>query len=367
MIHLAPAVAKPLRDLGSILRGQLSGETATHVAIDPALADFAIRRHKCGPLLHLAVKAGANADGEASAMLSADWQGNRRAYLRNHVTADRIATALEPDQIPALALKGASVAALLYPDPLWRHSGDLDLFVPARLMPEALHALGTLGLIGDAPVLALSSGMQRTLFRFIRDVSVDDGWTDAHVEVHGRPLLSGRLSRFLTRNDSSLTPRPVPKEGVLPRPALDTGFGLYLLWHGCVSGWSRLKWLVDLIPLLERSGPAGREALAQAAEQSRTSAAVKASLALLESVFGAIDLAPLDRWMAQGRDSAAVQARLRAYTSWIDGPEAAIPMGTSRAMTHALLMLNDRRADQLALLSDAAGSRLAREFARRMA
>jgi hypothetical protein len=189
--------------------------------------------------------------------------------------------------------------------------------------------------------------MLRAVLGLTRDIALDDGWTQSHVELHSRLLFSKRLSRFLASRNETLRPRPITADGQLPAPALGTGLALYLIFHGCISGWCRLKWLADLIPLLERLGPEGRQDLAAAAERSSTAAAVKASLVLLLAVFGPVEIAPLDAWLAE--PSAAVRRRAAHYAAWLSGAEAEMPVASRTAMLSSVLMLDDRLRDRATL------------------
>jgi len=341
---------KPVCDLARLTRATLAGESVRGFTIDRDLADFAIGRHKCGPLLHRATLVGAQADDAARAMLSEHWDENKRQQLRNLLSTERVAAALAKAAIPALIFKGAPLAQALYPDPLWRHCGDVDVLVPSNFMVEALKALTEAGFRSDDPLLSAPPAIQRFVFRITRDAPVDDSWTRSHVEVHSRFLFSKRLSQFLARRDDTMRPRPITPEGSLAAPAIDVSLALYLILHGCISGWCRLKWLVDLMPLLEKLGPAGRQSLADDAERSRTAAAVKASLLLLRAAFGDLDLAPLDAWIAESAGAAAVQSRARRYAAWLSADGARVPLASRNEIFKSTVLLNDRLSDQVLTL-----------------
>jgi hypothetical protein len=341
------AIAPQVRELAGLVRAALLSEPAEGVRIDAALAEFAIHRHRCGPLLALASRNGAPTDQDAQARLDAHWDANRHAHLRNLVAGERIAATLAPAGIPALSFKGAALARMLYPEPLSRHCGDIDVLIPQRAMIAGLGALTGAGMRSGDPLLQLPAATLGAVLAFTRDIALDDEWTRSHVEVHSRLLFSKRLSAFLSGRDESLRPRPVAGDGQLPAPALGAGLALYLILHGCVSGWCRLKWLADLLPLLERLGATGRQELGEIAEQSGTAAAVKASLVLLQATFGPRDIAPLDGWLAA--PSEAVDRRAMRYAAWLSGEEANMPVASRLAMLRSVLMLHDRLPDRIGL------------------
>jgi hypothetical protein len=334
-------------ELARLTRATLAGESVQAFTIDTARAEFAIARHKCGPLLHRASQAGAPTDDAARAILSEHWTENRRQHLRNLLSTERVAGALAKAAIPALIFKGAPLAQALYPDPLWRHCGDVDVLVPGRSMVEALRALTEAGFRSDDSLFSLPPTIQRFVLAITRDVPVDDSWTQSHVEVHSRFLFSKRLSRFHMDRDHTMRPQPITQDGSPAAPAMGVGLALYLILHGCISGWCRLKWLIDLMPLLQKLGPEGRQALAEDAERSRTAVAVRASLVLLQAVFGELDLHPLDTWIAERNGAAAVQLRARRYGAWLGGDGTLAPLTTRNEILKSTVLLNDQLPDQI--------------------
>ena len=356
-----------LRDLARLTREALADKGVRAYAIDGDMAEFAIRRHKCGPLLHRASQTGAQTDEAASAILSEHWGENRRQHLKNLMSTERAASALAGAAIPALIFKGAPLAQALYPNPLWRHCGDVDILVPGRSMVEALKVLIAAGFESSDRLLSQSSAIQRVVFAISRDVAIDDSWTQSHVEVHSRFLFSRRLSRFHTNLDDTMQPHPIAPDGALAAPALDVNLALYLIFHGCISGWCRLKWLLDLIPLLDKLGPGGREALARDAERSGTAAAVKASLALLLETFGDLDIAPLDAWIIEKAGAGAVHSRAGRYADWLGGDGSCVPLNTRNEIFKSTVLLNDRLSDQIMTLLASSVSSGVRQIATALA
>jgi Uncharacterised nucleotidyltransferase len=350
-------------DLARLTRATLAGESVHAFMIDTARAQFAIDRHRCGPLLQLASQAGAQTEDAAKAILSEHWSDNRRQHLRNLVSTERVAGALARAAIPALIFKGAPLARALYPDPLWRHCGDVDVLVPARLMVEALKALTEAGFRSEDSLFSLPPTIQHFVLAITRDVPVDDSWTQSHVEVHSRFLFSKRLSQFLADRDHTMRPQPIAPDGSLAAPAMDVGLALYLILHGCISGWCRLKWLIDLIPLLETLGPKGRQSLADDAERSRTAVAVKASLVLLRAVFGELDLHPLDAWIGERRGAAAVRLRAGRYAAWLGGDGTRVPLTTRNEIFKSTVLLNDQLPDQIMTILESGFSSGVRQIA----
>jgi hypothetical protein len=363
MFEVFLEASSPVRDIARAALAGLTSAPASHLSIRTELADLGIRRHKCGPLLFAAWRAGARVDADADALLSEHWAQNRRQYLRNAVSVERIGVALAGSTTPALVFKGAPLAQQLYADPLCRHCGDVDILASPDAMIPALQALTGAGLGSDDALLTLSPGLQRLVFGVTRDVGLDDSWTQSHIELHSRLLFSKRLSRLLMAREETLRPQPVPGTGKLAAPRLSASLALYLILHGCVSGWCRLKWLIDLIPLLEKLGPEGQRSLADDAERYGVAAAVKASLAVLRAVFVELDLGALGAWLIEKPGEAAVQSRARLYLAWLQGDEASMPLTARRQILRSTLLVNDRLSDQLRLLGASAISSGMRQVA----
>ena len=87
------------------------------VAIDPALVDFAIQRHRVGPLLYARAREGAvRLDRDAELRLKRHAEANaKRAAMAEWLQA-RIVRHLGGTRIPSLIFKGGSLARRLYGD-----------------------------------------------------------------------------------------------------------------------------------------------------------------------------------------------------------------------------------------------------------
>lgn len=92
------------------------------------------------------------------AIPSGPWAALRRSYLlnsaRNLLLSKemlQVAGALQARGIPLLLLKGAYLAAFVYPDPATREMADLDLLVRAGHLKEAAGVLEALGFTAQYP------------------------------------------------------------------------------------------------------------------------------------------------------------------------------------------------------------------------
>ena len=341
-----------MRDLATILRAALTGTQAPAISIDARLAQFAMVRHRVGPIVGaVAARDGLSVSTEAAEMFRIDADANKDVRARMKVLTMRVAGAFAAAGIPMLFFKGQSVADRLYPVPGWRDVRDADVLVPPASLGPATRALERVGFALSDPLFALPGFVQPAMMRAIRDLHFHDPAADHLFEVHSRLLFSRGLSARLLADDPSLRPRPLASGGALPVPDIGPGFAHYLLLHGCVSGWSRLKWMADLVPLFAKLDDAGRRQLAEFAQGAGTAAAVKASLILAREAFGELALGPLENWIDEDAGTAAVQTRLKTYAAWLNAPMAGgSPLNSRMASLKSAQFLHDGRLAQLWLL-----------------
>jgi hypothetical protein len=282
---------------------------------------------------------------------------NARRYLENQITVKNIGQAFAQAQIPSLLFKGSSLAQALYPEASWRHAGDIDILVP----PEALHAaktiLGDQGFESADTLFALPGPVRALALRSARDFLFVHRRNRQKLELHTRLIFSKRVSRESGRLPGALEPR-IPADGALPSPEVNAAFAHYLLLHGAVSGWARLKWLADMLPLLTRLDADQQRAIADNSERTHTAAAVKAGLVLLQTLFGGARLEPLKDWLRESAGTGLVNARVARYSAWLSQNEetAANPLHDRRAASVSAMLLNDRFIDKARLLVPAAFS-----------
>ncbi|MGH8324091.1 MAG: nucleotidyltransferase family protein, partial [Steroidobacteraceae bacterium] len=341
-----------------------AGTVSFDQPIEPDFADFAIRRHKLGPLLAVVVRNGARCAPDAEDILSRHWKKNAWRVAMSEIAAQRIANSFAKARIPALHFKGVPLARQNYPNPLWRHCGDMDLLVPPEYHERAQEALVAAGLRCSDPLNRLPAAVRTIAMHLIRDLAFDDSVSDLHLELHTRLKFSFRISG--RANYPGFVP-VVPIRGRhIATPPLDAGLAHYLLLHGATSKWARFKWLADLSPVMSCLGKAGREALAGWAERTGTVAATKAGLVLVRSAFRGLDLAPLDLWIDEpfGRD--AIRKRAQHYLATLCDPDtAAGPAASHLGALHSAWLLNDSMLHSTQLLPHAAISSATRWLARR--
>lgn len=146
--------------------------------------------------------------------------------------------------IPALALKGTSLAQLVYGSPDIKHAGDIDLLVPPDRADDALHVLEREGYALSYPAERLDKAQRRAVLRYAREVQL------VHYDKAVRLELQWRAATnpFLLKGVDAHSPAQqvvLPNGDRIPTLANDDLFA-YLCVHGAQHAWSRLKWLADL-------------------------------------------------------------------------------------------------------------------------
>lgn len=290
------------------------GLAADHgLAVDHDLATFARRRHRVGPLLHRAVTATrVIVSAAALETLSEDRRENERRQAVSGMLLQVLAHRFSDSGVAWTLMKGLGLARQLYADPALRPSADIDVLVSAGDFHRAIRALETGGfrnLTGrPAPIFRAAAS------RLFRDVTLR-GPIGPRIELHQRPL-------FVDGRQSRLAPLlPAADGGPLPVPAVDSDLAHYLLGHGALCYWARLKWLVDLVPLLALLDDAAKRDLMSTSGRTQTVSSVCASLLLLRALFPAAAFGPLEPWMDAGQCNPKVKRRLAHYVRALDAPE----------------------------------------------
>ncbi len=151
--------------------------------------------------------------------------------------------ALEARGIPALAVKGPALAALLYGKDACRQFGDLDLLVPRRAFLSACGVVETQGYRPYFPLPRESAAMfSRCEYAFVR------GHGEAFVDLHW-----ALFDEFFgaARDPASIwdSPASVALGGRAVRTLNATDSMLHLCVHGAGHNWRRLGWVADVARL----------------------------------------------------------------------------------------------------------------------
>ena len=103
-------------------------------------------------------------------------------------------------------------------------------------------------------------------------------------------------------------------------PAIGPGLAFYLIAHGAICYWTRLKWLADLVPIFAKLPDANKSDIIERAHVVRATSSLAASLILLNTLFPFVALGPLRSWLEGVRDNPPVRKRLAAYVRAISTP-----------------------------------------------
>jgi hypothetical protein len=358
------ALSEELSLTGAMTAMVLGFGAAPPQKIEKDLAVYAIHRHGVGPLLWSAVRTGTLvASSEARTLLQESHQKTAFTQARVQLFLKQISVRLDEARIPWMVLKGWPQARQLYPDPVWRPSGDIDLLVDPRDYQRAVLLFEGLGFVStDVP--AGDGLLRKVLLPLFRDVTLAGSkMAPLRIELHQRPLYStGRLSKACRLTVD-------PKGGPFPAPALGADLGFYLFVHGALCRWARLKWLNDWALLLAKIDDGEKEKMAATCAAVRVEASFAASLVLLREIFPAVPLGSLAQWLASYDGAEKVKRRLANYVRTLNLRDTrnATPMDGGVISFSCKLLFHEAFWDRVRLAVLAPGASLLRRGTKKRA
>lgn len=207
-------------------------------------------------------------------------------FMRREHELKEVLQTLASAGVPVVLLKGAAVAYSVYPNPVLRTMGDVDLWIPhAQLVParQALHAIGyTVRSQEDHRPQALQDALAGET-RMMRDRP-----GAGLVELHWN-LYPGEWLRHTTCIDEAkIWARSVPIEGMNMRRPTGEDLVLHASVHLAVNHQMSIgvmRTMLD-IALARRTCDIDWEALAHRAKEWKVATAVWLVLSLVSEFFG---------------------------------------------------------------------------------
>lgn len=259
-------------------------------------------RHRVEALVADGLKrSGVAAPAHVAAALDRAAAATARAGLHLAAEALRLKTAFAAAGIAVLFIKGAPLAMLAYGGLALKSARDVDLLVAPADEAAAETVLRRFGyrLIEPDPSLGAA---EQTLYR---EVEKETGWLNdavgAAVDLHRRLVNYRRLVPGLSvRSPSQMV--ALPGGAALPTLAPAEQFA-YLVVHGALTAWFRLKWIADVAALLAQEEPAAIEALYRDSQRLGAGRCAGQALLLCARLFDTPVPAPLlarlrrDRWL----------------------------------------------------------------------
>ena len=149
--------------------------------------------------------------------------------------------------IPAIVLKGMPLSERLYGAPLVRENSDIDLLVPPMVMDSAVEVLCMNGWKPCSPPWQPTSPLYRYFDRYVnnRTFTGPGGLLELHHRLTNNPFL-------LQNSFGELENRAIQVEinGSSFQTMGNSDLLIYLCIHGQLHRWTRLKWLCDIVALM---------------------------------------------------------------------------------------------------------------------
>ncbi|HXL71825.1 MAG TPA: nucleotidyltransferase family protein [Rhizomicrobium sp.] len=357
---MAEALFAPdLIHLTALLGEGLGGPVVPDVPVTHRICALA-SRHQVAPLLYAVAASGRHP--VAGDDLEALHQCYRASAARRHAALEvleRVADQFSAWRISWMAVKGTTQAALLYPDPVWRDSADIDLLVPQAEFSRALNALAAMDFVASYPPVPPHGLFRAMILAAVRDVMlVARADVRDSIELHRRLFFVGNM------DFASLPVMP----GRTPSPAPGPELAFYLIAHGALSYWVRLKWLMDLVPLLAKQNTKDLLAVHERARRAGAENSLAASLLLLRALFPHAALDPLRDWLDEKMRQGPVLRRLHRYAELLgrEDDQKHSPLNDAMVMLEATMLLFEAPSTRLRLLATAPFSSIMRRTACRL-
>lgn len=273
-----PPISREFRLLAGIIGpGSRGFESADLTDIDWALFLNLAARHRVTPAVAASLERHAArlpppiAEALHAAATSAAFD-----ELALAATLRRILAAFSSAAMPVGVLKGIPLSLDLHGRFGLRMSRDIDLVVAPETVTAALTLLASQGF---APRAAVS---EKWLRRH-KDLEIVNPTTRQIVELHWRLFDNPYLLPMDGSPQLVWQSFPFGLDCLVLPERLNL---LYLAGHGAQHGWSRLKWLADLAALIDRIGPADRNALYAGTTLAEGRRALAQALLLCDELFG---------------------------------------------------------------------------------
>ncbi|QBD81742.1 hypothetical protein EPA93_39535 [Ktedonosporobacter rubrisoli] len=158
---------------------------------------------------------------------------------------ERVLKALVAADIPVMVLKGADIAATIYPRADLRYYDDVDLLVPPEKLAETTRILEKLGYAYHQEYRFESISKRRAAYVYVKPVTAGHVVFEVHTAPHANELqVSFDVEQIWKRA------RPISVGGVnVLGMGLEDLF-IYLCWHYRAHAFERLIWLYDIAMLL---------------------------------------------------------------------------------------------------------------------
>ena len=148
--------------------------------------------------------------------------------------------------IECIHFKGASLSQYLYRDPTLRQYKDIDILIERKNIKFAHELLISNGFSTTTPLFKKQPYLNNEYEHFRKDYF----FTRAgfQIELHWSliNLLDSDVNMDFFSNTQSI---PLQNQSI---QILDNPYYLsYLILHGCISGWSRLHWLIDVVDFIK--------------------------------------------------------------------------------------------------------------------
>jgi len=227
----------------------------------------------------------------------------------------RLQQTFDAAAIPAVFIKGTSLAILAYGDLGIKQAADIDLLTTPECVLAGRHLLERLGY---APIDF--DGLDDSQFvraaEFTKECLFEHPSLGIAVDLHWRLLENPCLLPEI----GALSPtREVEIGDAVVRTLVDDLLFAYLCTHGTMHGWARFKWLADVGAFLSRFDEAEIERLYRAALRHGAGRSPAATLLLCDRLLGLAIPASLRAECSGDRIARALAATALRCMTWRGG------------------------------------------------
>lgn len=163
-----------------------------------------------------------------------------------------VAKVLKSRGIEFINLKGPLLSQRIYDDPLYRYSRDFDILIKPKQVNKTLQILKEEGFHYPDYEWPESKKKQDIVLHFLNQIEMIHEESGVMIEIHWK-LFATRITNQHTLDRLIQENIEKVEFGGVELNRFSKEFELfYLIGHGGIHAWFRLKWLVDIHELLER-------------------------------------------------------------------------------------------------------------------